>query len=986
MADQVDAQDPEKLQTKKKPRRGKRGGAAVKANAATTEASDAVAVKVEAALPVTVKAEVKTETAVETNDQPIGHAQAEETTDHADHDTSAAGASNSNANAKKPRRGKRGGNAKKEKEVAALSAQAEEEYPAFDVIEDSTAAVEGEAEEGNEDAAAKLARKLEQKSRYTHAQDENGNDEQFSRRAPGSTYKDSDKPLPHRDPSLPDQPELGRVDPDVQEYFISIEKMLDENDFEADEDRVLFIQNVYREVGANDVKLAADSDCSRVLEKLIRLSTDVQVRRLMRSFNGMFSELFRHRFASHVTQTLLSLVADIVEREQIHGLAPETDEDASDETVVEAQGPLPSMEELFTSMCEELSNQWIQLMTDPWGSHLVRAVLNVASGDALVSASSTSMRSKKSQKYNAKNNMTGPAGPSQKTQDRKGGAGNKKRKVPQSFGGVLEGITQNVLQNMKEYEIRTFCAHAVANPVLQILVAIKPSGQELINSIIEVDADNNYAFMDSLIMDTVGSHLCEKILANATPVAFHSLYTRHFKGKLASLCSHHVANFVVQHLIANTRNGTQLRVLLEEILGEEGTGVEKLFFRNRAGVVTKILEACVKHNACQKPVLESFISAFHANTPEQLKSMTQLVMHQQTYEDFETAPRKDFDYHGAIMVEHLLQFSEEHAKIFVDSFMNIPSNVTYSWLTTPLGSRIYEKVLRCPATPLKAKKKLLHILDSNYAVMAADKYGRYVVDEYWTVADIEAKERIAEELSRSKAMLEASFTGKFILKNCRIEAFRREGREAWAEKVTGVDRKREMFKEFEDVVVPAEDAAAAEDGEGAGGDHSAADRIAAQENSLWTSTNYNDTMAALGFRQSANAPKSKTEKKIKAKATGDDAELEDAEKLLMNDDAVKGKKKKRGGDDIDELFKQGAKKARGQLDEAEEPTASLSAAAMEIDLAPIDSHSKSTKKKSQTDDGIDSVLQALAATGKGSKGGSSGDKKPKEKKRKKFES
>ncbi|KAI8615692.1 armadillo-type protein [Chytriomyces sp. MP71] len=604
------------------------------------------------------------------------------------------------------------------------------------------------------------------------------------------------------DPSLPDQPELGKVDPDVHVYFTSIEKMLDENEFESDEDRALFIQNVYREVGANDVKLAADSDCSRVLEKLIRMSSDIQVRRLMRAFNGMYSELFRHRFASHVAQTLLSLVADIVEREQTHGPAPEIEDDAPEEIEGQGNEPLPSMESLFTSMCQELSDQWISLMTDPWGSHLVRAVLNVASGDALAPAASSSMRSKRSQKYNHKNNLVASQGPSQKTQDRKGHMkGEKKRKIPCSFKELLDGITQSVLENLKEYEIRSFCAHAVANPVLQILVAIKPAGQELINSIIEVDADNNYAFMDSLILDTVGSHLCEKILANASPVAFHNLYTRHFKGKLVQLCSHHSANFVVQHLIANTRNGVQLRVLLEEILGEDGTGMEKLFFRNRAGVVTKILEACVKHGACQKPVLESFVSAFHADAPAKQKLLMKLVLHQQTYEDHEASPRKDFDYHGAIMVEHLLLFSEEHAKLLVDSFMSVPSTETYSWLTNPLGSRIYEKVLRSASTPLKAKKKLLHSLHPNYATLAADKYGSYVVDACWSVADMEAKERIAEELSHSRAMLEASFTGKFILKNCRIDAFKREGREAWVEKVSGVDRKREMFKEFADIVV-----------------------------------------------------------------------------------------------------------------------------------------------------------------------------------------
>ncbi|ORY44321.1 ARM repeat-containing protein [Rhizoclosmatium globosum] len=798
---------------------------------------------------------------------------------------------------KKKRRGKRGGAAAKEREKK--SDDNDEAYASINVVQDDSPQLEDEVDEGAQVSKDdKWAARMERKKKYAEAgiTDPNAYDHIA---ATHGTYRDSDKLLPHRDPNLPDQPELGRVDPDVQVYFMSVEKMLDEQEFETDEDRILFVQNVYREVGANDVKLAADSECSRVLEKLIRLSSDVQVRRLMRSFTGMYSELFRHRFASHVAQTLLSLVADIVEREQIHGPAPEPE----DEDPVEGApdlGPLPSMESLFTSLCDELSNQWTSLMT-----------LNVASGESLLPPKSSSLRSKKSTKYNAKNNNAAPAGPAAKTADRKTAAGiSKKRKVPPSFQQVLESISQSVLDSLSEYEIRSFAGHAVANPVLQILVSIKPAGQGLIRSIMEIDSDKGYAFMGSLITDTVGSHLVEKILVNASPKDFHTLYTRHFKGNLTSLASHPIANFVIQHLIQNTRNGLQLRVLMDELLGPDGTGMEKLFFRNRQGVVIKILEACVRHTAdCQPQVLTSFTNAFHATTPDQQKLLTPLVLTQQTYEDYNTAPGK-FDYHGATMLEHLLNFQEPSAKLFINSFLSLPASETFKWLTTPLGSRVYEQVLRSQSTPLPAKKKILHGLTGHFATLACDKYASHIVDAAWAVSDIDAKERIAAELAKSKAQLESSFTGKFVLKNCRVESFRREGRDVWAEKVAGVDRKRAMFKEFEDILEDEGDEEVVVEGEKEGKKVSkAAEKAAKEEDSLWSTGKYDQTMAALGF--TADSKKGK-------KKSGD---------LLLDDEDETPKKKKdskRARED-DEVDGKEAKKVAAAEDDMEDVFAALAA-------------------------------------------------------------
>lgn len=71
----------------------------------------------------------------------------------------------------------------------------------------------------------------------------------------------------------------------------------------------------------------------------------------MDRLTGRYAELFTHRFASHVCQTLLTLSADIVEREARGESIPGPNEEAQKEKGEEV-GVLLSMEQLVLSLCK----------------------------------------------------------------------------------------------------------------------------------------------------------------------------------------------------------------------------------------------------------------------------------------------------------------------------------------------------------------------------------------------------------------------------------------------------------------------------------------------------------------------------------------------------------------------------------------------------------------------------------------------------------
>ncbi|MBE7182397.1 MAG: hypothetical protein INR71_14535, partial [Terriglobus roseus] len=90
----------------------------------------------------------------------------------------------------------------------------------------------------------------------------------------------------NRPPGPGDAPFVGLLDEEEQEYFKRADDMLELNQFEGPDERSLFLANVYREADGKELKLANSQSCSRLLERLILLSTPDQLKNLFQKFSG----------------------------------------------------------------------------------------------------------------------------------------------------------------------------------------------------------------------------------------------------------------------------------------------------------------------------------------------------------------------------------------------------------------------------------------------------------------------------------------------------------------------------------------------------------------------------------------------------------------------------------------------------------------------------------------------------------------------------
>jgi len=237
---------------------------------------------------------------------------------------------------------------------------------------------------------------------------------------------------------------------------------------------------------------------------------------------------------------------------------------------------------------------------------------------------------------------------------------------------------------------------------------------------------------------------------------------------------------------------------------------------------------------------------------------------------------------------------------------------------------------------------LLRNYVGHYHELALDKYGGHVVDKCWTVADLDMKERIAAELLDHEHSLSQSLYGRFILRNCKIDNFKRK-REEWMERERGAQRKKEMFKDvLEDSIVIK------------GSKAKNLDAVTVPANPNTTS---------LGFEKGELAELAETDRKKKKK--GKKSVATHAEKMLIDSESAPTSNSKH--DEIDALFKKSKnKRKRGQPEEAAKDENELDEGneVMEgVNEAEENIPANKSKKKKKDKD-LTNVLNAIDATKK----------------------
>ena len=560
----------------------------------------------------------------------------------------------------------------------------------------------------------------------------------------------------------------GNLDEDEQEVFKRAHALLNQpigsasGAFPDEEAKTLFLENlIWKEADGKELKLACSQSCSRFLEDVMQIASAEQLKRLFLKFSGNFLHLVQHRFASHCCQTLFLVSARFLGSDPIKGVVDEEDVSST------------SFENLFVRVVEELNPNLGFLMTDVFGSHVLRTLLIVLSGRPLSQASSLG---KKVDKQSTSEHTS---------------EDDSARQVPQAFAEALQSATSHMTSNLDTTTLHVLATHPVGNPILQLLIDLELSlggrratkSQDSLYSRLlpdEVSREDSQSigFVNHLLYDPVGSRLLEVIFQKLPDKTFKHLYSATIEPRLKSILRNDSANFVLQKCIERMRE-KELQSILEEIPQHTDLLIE----RNRSSILKTLVERCKEKDVKVDPLIPTLHQC--------IKVLPQLILpDQSTLQDH--PPVKDN------------KSSRSHWTAFFISLLSHPSHLIESQLATSIlnlsdstflllcrsttASRLIQSLLTTCSDP--SRKPLVHRLLPLVQSLAPDVAGSHVIEALLPATQNLRflRIKIGGILQAEQRIIEETQPGRIVCMKWNIRAMRDE-KGIWAKRFESVEER-----------------------------------------------------------------------------------------------------------------------------------------------------------------------------------------------------
>ncbi|KAI0998578.1 Nucleolar protein 9 [Podosphaera aphanis] len=641
-------------------------------------------------------------------------------------------------------------------------------------------------------------RRNEQSSKRRRVQNDDQTDENFIRLDVGVEENEA----------ASERPFYGMLEDEEQEYFRHADEMLEVNNFPDEEQRSLFLASVYREAENKELKIACSQSCSRLMERLILLSTAEQKKKLFESFAGHFPHLIQHRFASHCCETLFIQSAPAVTEELVTTSKKQTSE-----------GKLESMENLFLQTLDELEDKMSSLLTDRFASHTLRVLLTVLDGRPLSESSSKSLLQSKRKEHITISNVQPSSTPLL----------SKKRSVPPSFTHAVEKIISDIVMTMDTSFLRVLATHPTGNPTLQLLLEIElansksnrdnPTEKTILSSLLpdalDVENSESLVLINGLLYDPIGSRLLETICQYVPGKLFKQIYQLVFKDRIAAIVRNEISSYAAIRVLSRISKQD-----LEDALKLITPQISGLVERNRTLIIKTLVERCHARGADTTELIAA-ISLAYSKCPETLivkmasldisAIVSAVVFPQDGEPDASTPPQlksTPAQLHGSLLVQSLLMLPGPPTELIQTALLSLPPRILQALSMYTTTSHIVQTALS-PLLSVPFRRKLIHNLmfppnDSKdkhpmALTLALSSTGSHVLDALLvsTASSLSSTlvsqtggstplfscaERIASILVSHENAIRDSFFGRFVWRNWSLDLFKR-ARSDWVKKV-----------------------------------------------------------------------------------------------------------------------------------------------------------------------------------------------------------
>ncbi|KAI9449636.1 hypothetical protein BJY52DRAFT_1359724 [Lactarius psammicola] len=598
----------------------------------------------------------------------------------------------------------------------------------------------------------------------------------------------------------------------MKAYFRTVEDQLKEwqqnwgdaeavEDIDSNENKRMFLMAALQEISGKERELATDPECAGGLERMAYSMDDFVRRVFVDSLTGSYELLIKHRFASHVIQTLLNVAAGTIARES-QGVLPKV-ENSFD------KGQLRTLTQLIIDFSEEILSSLPTLIMDQFASHVIRALFLLLCPHLFSSStphrSQAFVRSKKSAAWKARQGpLTSIFGD---TTDK--GKASAERRHPAEFREVAKRYVTTLRTTLDENEVRSLAANKVACPVLQMALEIEADqglsdepGSLMDHVLVGLisayrtaiifhrltrsnpypnvtDDDPSFVpqasdYLVTLLRDPTSSHLLETLVSRCPEPLFGILWT-------TKLSVHPVANFVVAKALERAKT-EQLSYALSELRDSLGR-----LRQSRIGILRALIERAATLAVLEAEVCEAICFAFEVNDTEEdrkafvpwalsLKSKSEYAAvveakaiapsdsespedhskkHSQRLREVAADPLEPTTS-GALLVQSLLHLHSPHNALVLDSIESLQPHELLALTHHPAGSRVLDAIIDGATTPPRARRSLLRALEAHFADVIDDRIGSRVGARYWAAADPYLKEKLARALLPHAARLAGS--------------------------------------------------------------------------------------------------------------------------------------------------------------------------------------------------------------------------------------
>ncbi|XP_022179239.1 nucleolar protein 9 [Myzus persicae] len=519
-------------------------------------------------------------------------------------------------------------------------------------------------------------------------------------------------------------------DEDFQ-YFLNILKVSKEM-FESDDDKSMFVDNVFKQLDGNEVNYCSNQVVSRVVDDLLPAASDQTVLNLIKHFESDLRPICCDQFASHVLQQLLHVT---IYR------AYKVTNDISEITK-------ENYFNFINKLCKFIVNNLEEFIWDTYANHIVRSCIACLCGRPYLCS---------------------------KTPQQKG----ENIDTNKDHKDLLKKYADCIVNIQQFSEMPTT---DITSGLLQVLLkSISPVSKKRFKALVEKIMSGCFPRSESSSFDDVSqvlennsfSRLLDVIISESPEKLNKSLHEKYFNDKLADLTVHHNGNFTIQKILSTTADVTKFETIFDQLKEK----IPQIINLGYTGVLLELSNACLRLKCKQALFFKTLCESLKCKEETEDGVTVLLLLGLKVADNFDNSCKEPpIHIHGSMIVQNILKFNKP-IKV-VNNLNNLDTERLVYLLCDVKGSYIGNAYFESAFIGERSREKMIWKLKDYYTILAKSKSGSRAFDCIWKVADTKQRTMIMTEFLKHESDLTSTQFGSIIASKLNLGMFRHK-RDEW---------------------------------------------------------------------------------------------------------------------------------------------------------------------------------------------------------------